>query len=129
MSICALASARARDGALFSDRWSMSTLTEPPSETFYAAAADHIPCDLSTARSFDYMRACAILSICSIQYGQIRKLHQYLGTYHALVAMDGLHDELNWPKGLGTVEIEERRRLVCLCRTHSPWGSRANAGS
>ena len=112
MSICALASARARDGALFSDRWSASTLNDPPSETFYAAATEQIPCDLSTARSFDYMRACALLAITSIQYGQIRKLHQYLGIYHALVAMDGLHDETNWPKGLGIVEIEERRRLV-----------------
>jgi hypothetical protein len=38
-------------------------------------------------------------------------MHQQLGRYHALVAMDGLHDEANWPPNISFVEIEERRRL------------------
>ena len=112
MSICALASARARDGALNTARWNTRALIEPPSEAFYEAAKASIPKDLTAARGLDYMRACALLSIMSIQYGQIKAMHHYLGLYHTLVAMDGIHDEENWPKQIGPVEIEERRRLV-----------------
>jgi hypothetical protein len=28
--------------------------------------------------------------------------------------MEGLHDEKLWPKNIGTIETEERRRLVCV---------------
>ena len=58
------------------------------------------------------MRTCALLALFGIQVGKIEIMHQYLGLYHSLVAMDGLHDEKNWPKEIGIVEIEERRRLV-----------------
>ena len=112
MAVCALASARARDGAVFSSRWNHSALQQPPSEVFYAAARGSIPFDLITARDHNAMRACALLAVTAIQYGQIREMHQHLGRYHALVAMDGLHDEANWPKDIGLVELEERRRLV-----------------
>lgn len=61
------------------------------------------------------MRACAILSITAIQNGQIRDMHQYLGHYHTLSIMEGLHDEKSWPNDLSTVEVEIRRRLVCHC--------------
>lgn len=113
MAVCALASARARDGALFAEKCHPASVgTGPPSETFCQAAKDAIPKDLTVARGIDYMRACALLSIVSIQYGQVRAMHHYLGLYHTLVAMDGLHDEANWPEGTGIVETEERRRLV-----------------
>lgn len=114
MGVCALASARARDGAVFSNRFVPEFLSEVASETFFDAAKDQIPINLATARDHNCMRACALLAITSIQYGQIRAMHQQLGRYHALVAMDGLHDEVNWPKDMGHVEREERRRLVCL---------------
>ncbi len=112
MSICALASARARDGAVFSERWDLDTLREPSSEVFFDAAGRTIPKDLTTAPTFNYMRACALLAITAIQYGQVRVMHQYIGLYHTLVAMDGLQDELNWAKQMSIVEREERRRLV-----------------
>lgn len=112
MAVCALASARARDGSLFSGRWNLAQLRDPPSETFYDAARDSIPINLITARDHNCMRACGILAITNIQCGQIRLFHQNLARYHAIVAMDGLHDEANWPKDLGLVELEERRRLV-----------------
>lgn len=99
MSICALASARAKDGALFSEKWDLDTLREPSSEVFFDAARETIPKDLTTARSFNYMRACASLAITAIQYGQVRVMHQYIGLYHAFVAMDGLNDESNWTNG------------------------------
>lgn len=110
--MCALASARARDGALFPGRWIPSYFRQPSSESFYAAARDAIPRDLSAMRGLDWMRTCALLALFGIQVGKIEIMHQYLGLYHSLVAMDGLHDEKNWPKEIGIVEIEERRRLV-----------------
>lgn len=112
MTICAMASARARDGALFPGRWDPSHFQEPTSEAFFAVAKDCIPRDLGDARGLDYMRACALLALVGIQYGRIDVMHQYLGLYHSLVVLDGLHDETRWPPGLGIVEIEERRRLV-----------------
>lgn len=113
MGVCALASARARDGAVFSNHFDPDLLNEVDSETFFDAAKEQIPVNLVTARDHNCMRACALLAITSIQYGHIRLMHHHLGMYHALVAMDGLHDEANWPKDIGHVEREERRRLVC----------------
>lgn len=60
------------------------------------------------------MRACAILSIASIQHGQIQGMQQYLGLYHTIATMDGLQDEKFWPKDLDPVTIEIRRRMVRL---------------
>lgn len=114
MAVCALVSGRARDGALYSSRWRREELIEPPSEAFYAAAKDTLPRDLALARGFNYMRACAILAIASIQNGQIKNLQKYSGMYHTLTTMDGFHDEKLWPKDIGIIETEERRRLVCL---------------
>lgn len=112
MAVCALASARARDGALYSGRWNLAQLAEPPSEAFMAAAKDSIPKDLTNAKGVDFMRACAFLAIASIQNGQIKSMQQYSGLYHTLIAMEGLYDEKLWPKNLSPIEIEERRRLV-----------------
>ncbi|OCL02244.1 putative fungal-specific transcription factor [Glonium stellatum] len=111
MAICALSSSRARDGALFSGRWDLSLLRNPPSEFFFSAAQDAMPKDLESAGDLNYMRACALLSITSIQYGQSRSMHHFLGLYHTLLEINGLHDESNWPKDAGIVEVEERRRL------------------
>ncbi|KAL4781657.1 fungal-specific transcription factor domain-containing protein [Aspergillus varians] len=111
MAMCALASARARDGALYSTRWSPHQLASPPSEVFWAAARESIPHDLATARGTEYMRACALLSIASIQHGQIHGMQQYLGIYHTLATMDGLQDEKFWPKDLDPITTEIRRRL------------------
>ncbi|GAB1200347.1 hypothetical protein APSETT444_009717 [Aspergillus pseudonomiae] len=111
MAMCSLASARARDGALYSNRRSPSQLSHPPPEVFWTAAAESIPRNLAAARGIEYMRACAILSITAIQNGQIREMHKYLGHYHTLSIMEGLHDEKSWPKDLSTIEVEVRRRL------------------
>jgi hypothetical protein len=112
MAMCALASARARDGALYSKRWCPSKLANPPSEVFCAAAKESIPRDLAAAKGTEYLRTCAILSIAGIQNGQIQDMQQYAGIYHTLSAMEGLHDEKLWPKDLSPVEVEIRRRMV-----------------
>jgi hypothetical protein len=111
MAACALASARARDGAIISSRWKHANLKEPTSQVFHDAARAAVPIDLITAQQHDCLRAQALLALTALQNGQIRTMHQQLGRYHALVAMDGLHDEANWPSDIGVVETEERRRL------------------
>ncbi|KAL2847539.1 fungal-specific transcription factor domain-containing protein [Aspergillus pseudoustus] len=111
MAMCALASARARDGALYSNRGNSQQLANPPSEVFWSAAKESIPRDLAAAKGTEYMRTCAILSIASIQNGQIQDMQKYLGTYHTLAVMDGLHDEKLWPKDLDPIVVEIRRRL------------------
>jgi hypothetical protein len=112
MAVCSLASGRARDGALYCNRWHREDLIDPPSEAFFAAAQDSIPRDLIAAKGIHYMRACAVLAIASIQNGQIKNMQKYSGLYHTLISMDGLYDEKLWPKVLSPIETEERRRLV-----------------
>ncbi|KAK6436030.1 hypothetical protein LTR95_007785 [Oleoguttula sp. CCFEE 5521] len=111
MGACALASARARDGAL--NEYTSYPKDGPvqQSEIFFSAAAEAIPKDLNKADSFGYMRACGLLALTSIQYGQISSMHQYLGHFCTISAMRHLHDELHWPLELTLVDKEERRRL------------------
>ncbi|KAJ5983864.1 hypothetical protein N7481_005963 [Penicillium waksmanii] len=111
MAVCSLVSGRARDGALYSNRWHREELLEPPSEAFYAAAKDALPRDLAAAKGMNYMRACAILAIASIQNGHIKNMQKYSGIYHTLTSMEGFHDEKLWPKDISPIETEERRRL------------------
>ncbi|PMD44836.1 hypothetical protein L207DRAFT_541235 [Hyaloscypha variabilis F] len=111
MAICALASARARDGALYPAKWNPDYLLEPAAEAFSSAAIAVLPSDWSKMKGLDWMRTCAVLALVGIQVGNIPMMHQYLGTYHTLVAMDGLHDEKNWPREIDMVQVEERRRL------------------
>ena len=114
MAVCALVSARVRDQAVFNPSHDVQELSEIPSETFYLAAinasADFQ--DPNQCQSLESLRCFALLALSAIQYGKIREMQLYLGKYHTLVAMDGLHDESNWPKDIGIVETEERRRLV-----------------
>lgn len=117
LAACALASARRRDGAMYPDAsYVMSAASE--SETFYSAVVDTLPKDLTLARGFDYLRACALLSITSIQYGDIAAMQLYLGHYFTLARIQRFHDESYWPKNISNIEVEERRRLVrdpCFC--------------
>ncbi|KAJ9479273.1 Zn(2)-C6 fungal-type domain-containing protein [Pseudozyma hubeiensis] len=111
MALCALSSARVRDGALYTERWDTHSLQTPSCEYFLQLAADSIPSDAPLSQEFDYMRAYALLSIVSIQLGDLRKMNYYLCLYHGCIAVASLHDEQNWPKGIGFVEVEMRRRL------------------
>jgi len=113
MAVCALVSARVRDKALFNPVWDVEDLLDPASEIFYDAAGN-ICASMGAKQegSHDLMRACSLQALTAIQYGRIRDMQTYLGNYHTLVAMDGLHDETNWPQDIGIIEIEERRRLV-----------------
>lgn len=112
MALCAISSERVRDGALLPGRWEPEYFQNPPSELFFAAAKDSIPQDLTAMRGLDWLRTCGLLALYGIQVGKINIMHQYLGLYHTLVAMHGLHDEKNWPKHIGIIEVELRRRQV-----------------
>jgi hypothetical protein len=116
MAACALASARGRDGALYGLNQDASYVATIPSETFFSAAKDNLLEDLIAARDFDYMRACALLSITSIQYGHIEAFQLYLGHYFTLVGVHKFHNEAFWPRDITAIEMEERRRLVNFTR-------------
>ncbi|KAJ4211699.1 hypothetical protein NW759_012301 [Fusarium solani] len=110
MALCALVSSRVRDGSVTNPKWDLEPLRALDPEAFYARARQQL-LDLTAESDINILRAHAILAIAAIQNGRIRDMHQHLGTYHTLVAMDGLHDESNWPQDVGIVEREERRRL------------------
>ncbi|KAK1070211.1 hypothetical protein LTR74_004363 [Friedmanniomyces endolithicus] len=110
MAACALAAARVRDGAT-TDHRHLTDSPEKASEIFFAAAQDAIGKDFSKAHGLGSMRACGLLAVTAIQYGQIRTMHEYLGKYMTLRAMQQCHDERFWPPGVSIIEREERRRI------------------
>ncbi|KAK1061874.1 hypothetical protein LTR74_010666 [Friedmanniomyces endolithicus] len=110
MAACALAAARVRDGAT-SDHRHLTDSPEKASEIFFAAAQDAIGKDFSRAHGLGSMRACGLLAVTAIQYGQIRTMHEYLGKYMTLRAMQQCHDESHWPADISIIEREERRRI------------------
>ena len=111
MAMCALVSSRVRDGSITNPRWDVSRLRRPGPEVFYAEARAQLA-SFDMVASLNALRAHAILAIAAIQNGNIREMRWQLGTYQTLVAVDGLHDEANWPTAMGVIEREERRRLV-----------------
>lgn len=111
MALCSLSSSRVRDGALSSDFWNNESLLNQTPEEFFKAAEESMPKDIKVVKSLDYVRACALLAVSSLQIGHVRNMHFYLGIYNMLVKVDGLHSEANWPHGISVTEREERRRL------------------
>ena len=120
MAVCALASARVRDGAVFNPKWNTAELLQTQSETFYEITLNECQSPVVMDRSdLNVLKTYALLALVAIQYGNAREMQRHLGIYLALVAMDGLHNESNWPKNIGIVEVEERRRLVKLSMMQS----------
>lgn len=111
MAVCALVSSRVRDGSVTNPRWDVDRLRQPRPEVFYAEARKQLA-SLDMTASLNVLRARAILAVAAIQNGDLREMRWQLGTYQTLMAVDGLHDEANWPSGIGVIEREERRRLV-----------------
>ena len=111
MAACALASARARDGAIIDDRKLPKYGLEQQSEIFYSGAACAILKDFNKAQGLSYLRACGLLAVTAMQFGQIASMHQYLGHFCTLSAMQQFHDEAQWPQNITMIEREESRRL------------------
>lgn len=115
MAMCAITSARMRDGASYLlDAGVKAHLPAdaPTSEAFYEAAARTFPADLSQASEFDYKRAKVIIAMLCIQFGNVRQLTTHLGDYMTLCSIDNFHLEARWPPNLPETEVQERRRLV-----------------
>ncbi|GAA5890835.1 hypothetical protein JCM5296_003436 [Sporobolomyces johnsonii] len=111
MAASALALARIRDNAALTNPLSPKEASALPSpEALFAAAEDALPKDLTEATDFDYLRTTALLAITSIQFANPRKMHQHLGAFWTLCAMNRVHDEKRWPQ-VGRIEAEERRRV------------------
>lgn len=122
MAICALASARVRDGALYSNRWTPKALAQPSSDAFFTAAENALPKgDISAARELDYLRACCFLTLTALQNRAIPKMHYYLGFYGMFVKCCMLHDEKYWTTPMPVIEKEERRRLVSWMPFAAVW--------
>ncbi|THX63288.1 hypothetical protein D6C97_05671 [Aureobasidium pullulans] len=115
MAMCALSSARIRDGAIPSRMPEAVRNPEASSEIFFAAAKSVFSADLDKLRGVDYIRACTLLSLTSIQYGQSLDVQQYQGLAMTLIAMQRFYDEKYWPSGLDDSQKETYRRLY--------WGS------
>jgi hypothetical protein len=111
MAVCSLVSSRVRDGAVSNPEWDVSALLGISPDMFYGQAKAQLR-NLEGNTDINTLRAHAVLAIASIQNGRTKDMHLHLGTYHTLVAVDALHDESNWPKDMGNIEREERRRLV-----------------
>ncbi|GFP54652.1 hypothetical protein ACSS6W_002485 [Trichoderma asperelloides] len=112
MAVCALVSGRVRDGSVMNPRWDVQALQrETLPDTFYAEAKRQLLDDGCESSDFNILRGHAIMAITAIQNGKIREMHHHIGIYHTLMDMDGLHDEVNWPSGIGIIEREERRRM------------------
>lgn len=113
MAVCALVSGRVRDGSVMNPRWDVQALLrETLPDTFYAEAKRQLLDDGCESSDFNILRGHAVMAITAIQNGKIREMHHHIGIYHTLMDMDGLHDETNWPSGIGIIEREERRRMV-----------------
>jgi hypothetical protein len=111
MAACALVSARVRDGAVPRLHTENLPNNQISSEVYFAAARSALAKDLSENTSFDCLRACTLLALCGIQYGQLGIMQQYMGQFSTLAAMLRLYDEKHWPTNLTKVDLELRRRL------------------
>ncbi|KAI9155591.1 Quinic acid utilization activator [Paramyrothecium foliicola] len=112
MAVCALVRSRVRDGSVTNPHWDLQSLQEVSPDAFYRAAEAQLrDSDAQQTSNLNILRAHAILAITSIQNGRVRDMQRHMGTYHTLVAIEGLHDESNWPSEMGIIEREERRRL------------------
>lgn len=112
MAACALASARARDGALtFVVAQEQNAM---PPEMFYSASQEGLPKELLHCQDLDFLRAHALLALASLQDAKVAELHMYIGLFFTIVSINQWHDETRWPLELQPVEKEEFRRLVSL---------------
>ncbi|GAB7345564.1 hypothetical protein MBLNU457_3872t1 [Dothideomycetes sp. NU457] len=111
MGACALASARLRDGAL--PKYPSEHLSHPQvsSEVFFTAARDAFQKDLADNVGFEYLRACVLLALTSIQWGHIGSMQQYMGMFFTMATMQRLYDERFWENGLSPGDLEIRRRI------------------
>ncbi|KAL1296565.1 hypothetical protein AAFC00_000064 [Neodothiora populina] len=114
MAVCALTSARVRDGAYPSPVSDALRKPEASSEIFFTAAKDSMSKDysrISQTSAVEYIRTCTLLSLTCIQYGRSADVQQYLGNAFTLAAMHRFYDERSWPQDLDDATKEIYRRV------------------
>lgn len=114
MTLCALASARAADGALFPGRWNSQMLRMPPANFFLGAAKSVMARELCSLKGLNWLRTCGLIALYGVQINNVTIINGYLGMYYSLVSIDNLHHEENWPKDMGILDRELMRRLPPL---------------
>ena len=93
------------------------------SEVFFSAARDALSKEMTSNEGFEYMRACTLLAITSIQWGHIGSMQQYMGLFFTLAAMQRFYDEKFWSRDLSDVQIELRRRVYWCTYTLDVYGA------
>ncbi|KAH7115846.1 putative C6 transcription factor [Dendryphion nanum] len=71
-------------------------------------------CALSAQRiisDLEGLQSVHLLCVAAMELGNASLLHKLMGSYHAIVAHQGLADENRWPLDISLREREERRRL------------------
>lgn len=111
MAACALASARVRDGAMPGAIPETLKRNETTSEVFYTAAKEAFSKDLSETKTVEYVRACTLLSLTCIQYGNAQDVQQFLGRAFTITAMSRFYDEKHWPSDISESHRETYRRI------------------
>lgn len=111
MAVCALTSARVRDGAYSGTISEDLRRPETSSEVFFAAGKESLGDDYGKMNHADYIRACALLALACIQYRSSEDVQQYLGKAFTLAAMYKFYDEKNWPSELDEPQRELYRRV------------------
>jgi len=111
MAVCALASARVRDGAYAGHTSNDLQRPESSSEIFFTAACESLDIDSAKTETVDYIRSCALLALACIQYGQSVDVQQYLGKAFTVAAMHKFYDEKHWPANLDESQKEMYRRV------------------
>ncbi|KAK8865668.1 hypothetical protein IAR55_000813 [Kwoniella newhampshirensis] len=119
MAVCAITSARVRDGARpcpfepdHQSSSSSSKLDPPPtSETFYRASIASFPTDITRALDINFKRMKLLSCLLCVQYGDLASANGHIGDYLTICAVDGSFNESRWPPGLNEIEVQERRRL------------------
>jgi hypothetical protein len=128
-AVCAVVSARTRDGALSNlasflqdllpPTYAQLLARSPTPEWFKSRAEQLLPKDILVAsRDFDNLRATALLALLCIQNGDTEQLQGYLGNYSTMMIVSGLYDEARWDDSLTEVQRQERRRLVSRSGRH-----------
>jgi hypothetical protein len=107
MAVCAIVVARKQN-----NREHQSLHPSTSSKSFYQAAVEGFPANLTHAQGFEFKRAKVLLAITCIQHGAILEHQTYLGEYIVMACNDGFQDEDRWEPSLSEISRQERRRLV-----------------
>lgn len=111
LAVCAIASARIRDGAALS----LGVGVDQPefdTASLRAAAIAAVPSfPIGRPPLFDELRASFLLAVLAMQDGDTEQSHAMMGRYFTFSSIVTFHDESRWPD---TLKPHERQEFRCL---------------